>query len=195
MGKTFTAEVLSERLERPLYTVGAGDLSKDPAALDMQLSLIFELADHWKALLLLDEADVFLRRRDDNDMHNSLVAVFLRKLEYYQGIMFLTSNRVKDFDDAVRSRIHLALKYPPLGFDTRKGIWDTFLKIAITVEGKREYSNEELRDLAKHEFNGRQVGTCFAGSCLFGVPMLMNSYFRSRISSGQRMRWRPRKKL
>jgi SpoVK/Ycf46/Vps4 family AAA+-type ATPase len=141
--------------------ISAGDLSSDAAKLEKQLSLHFELADHWKALLLLDEADVFLRKRDTDHTHNSLVSVFLRKLEYYQGIMLLTTNRVRDFDDAIRSRIHLALRYGPLGVDTRKGIWNTFLQNAITAGGKADYSDENLDDLAKHDLNGRQVGTCF----------------------------------
>jgi hypothetical protein len=38
-----------------------GDLSSDPKQLEQQLSHIFELGAHWKALLLLDEADVYLR--------------------------------------------------------------------------------------------------------------------------------------
>jgi hypothetical protein len=55
----------------------AGDLSHDPKVLEGRLSLIFELANHWKALLLLDEADVFLRKRDMDHAHNSLVSVLV----------------------------------------------------------------------------------------------------------------------
>jgi hypothetical protein len=103
--------------------------------------------------------------------------------------MLLTTNRVRDFDDAIQSRIHLALRYSPLGVDTRKGIWNTFLQNAITAEGKADYSDDNLNDLAKHNLNGRQVGTCFVevmssyadrfllldqecrpGSACFGVP-------------------------
>jgi hypothetical protein len=141
--------------------ISAGDLSSDAAKLEKQLSLHFELADHWNALLLLDEADVFLRKRDTDHTHNSLVSVFLRKLEYYQGIMLLTTNRVRDFDDAIQSRIHLALRYSPLGVDTRKGIWNIFLQNAITASGKADCSDENLDDLAKHDLNGRQVCACF----------------------------------
>jgi len=99
VGKTLTAEAPPEHLQRPLYTVGiplrdaaicadilqisARDLSSDAAKLEKQLSLYFELAEHWHALLLLDEADVFLRKRDTDHIHNLLVSVFLRKLEYY----------------------------------------------------------------------------------------------------------------
>ena len=141
--------------------ISAGDLSSDAAKLEKQLSLHFELAHHWNALLLLDEADVFLRKRDMDHTHNSLVSVFLRKLEYYQGIMLLTTNQVRDFDDAIQSRIHLALRYGPLGVDTRRGIWDTFLQSAITAKGRAEYTNEDLDNLARHDLNGRQVGTHF----------------------------------
>ncbi|KAH7374066.1 hypothetical protein BKA64DRAFT_586823 [Cadophora sp. MPI-SDFR-AT-0126] len=157
VGKTLTAEALSEHLQRPLYTISAGDLSSDAAKLEKQLSLHFELAGHWHALLLLDEADVFLRKRDTDHIHNSLVSVFLRKLEYYQGIMLLTTNRVRDFDEAIQSRIHLALRYDPLGVDTRKGIWNTFLQKATTVGENADFMDENLDDLAKHDLNGRQI--------------------------------------
>ena len=141
--------------------ISAGDLSSDAAKLEKQLSLHFELANHWNALLLLDEADVFLRKRDTDHTHNSLVSVFLRKLEYYQGIMLLITNRVRDFDNAIQSRIHLTLRYSPLGVDTRKGIWNIFLQNIITAGGKAECSDENLDNLAKHDLNSRQVCAYF----------------------------------
>lgn len=113
------------------------------------LSRIFELADHWKAVLLLDEADVYLRERSHDRLHNSLVSVFLRKLEYYQGIMFLTTNRVKDFNEIIQSKIHLILKYEPLGVDTRKAIWKSLLKMAKTIKGDAIYSPGPLHKLGR----------------------------------------------
>jgi hypothetical protein len=106
--------------------------------------------------------------------------------------MFLTINRVRDFDDAIQSRIHLAFRYNPLGVDTKKGIWDTFLKNAITVGGEVDYSDENLDDLARHDLNSRQVGVCFVEAI---VHTLIGSCFRLGMSSGQRMLWRPRKGL
>ncbi|ELR03570.1 hypothetical protein GMDG_06228 [Pseudogymnoascus destructans 20631-21] len=157
VGKTMTAEGLSEHLERPLYTVSAGNLSKDAKLLEAQLCEMFEVAEKWKALLLLDEADDFLCRRSHDSNHNSLVSVFLRKLEYYKGIMLLTTNRVRDFDEAVQSRIHVGIKYSPLGVDTRKAIWGSFLEKAKTETGDAVYSDKQLNDLAKHSLNGRQI--------------------------------------
>jgi hypothetical protein len=118
---------------------------------------IFKLANCWNALLLLDKADVYLRTRSTNNFHNSLVSVFLRKLEYYQGIMFLTTNRVTDFDKAMLSRIHLTLKYGALGIDTRRGIWKSFLETATTIKGKAIYTRNELDELVRKELNGREV--------------------------------------
>jgi hypothetical protein len=96
-----------------------------------------------------------MRKRDLEHTHNSLVLVFLRKLEYYQGIMLLTTNRVRDFDNAIQSRIPLALGYDPLGVDTRRRLWDSFLKNVIAAVGDAVYSTEELGGLAKNNLNGR----------------------------------------
>jgi hypothetical protein len=109
-------------------------------------------------LLLLDEADVYLRQRSFEHNRNSLVSVFLRKLEYYPGIMFLTTNRLRDFDEAIKSRIHLKLKYDDLGLDTRKDLWMSFLKKATTDAGGAKYSPEGLLALAEKPMNGREVG-------------------------------------
>lgn len=65
-----------------------------------------DLSATWRAVLLIDEADVFLERRSPHDINgNAIVGVFLRVLEYCTGILFLTSNRVTTIDEAFRSRI------------------------------------------------------------------------------------------
>jgi len=51
---------------------------------------------------------------------NSLVSVFLRILEYYDGILILTSNRVEMFDEAFKSRIQVALHYESKPICTEK---------------------------------------------------------------------------
>lgn len=50
-------------------------------------------------------------------------AVFLRKLEYFQGVLFLTTNRKEDFDDAFKSRIHVTITYPTLSPEAQSAIW------------------------------------------------------------------------
>jgi hypothetical protein len=78
----------------PTVQISAGELSTDAAKLEVQLSRIFKIVNHWNAILL-DESDVFLQQRTSSDLvRNGLVSVFLSKLEYCKGIMFLTRNRV-----------------------------------------------------------------------------------------------------
>ncbi len=108
-GKTLTAEGIAELLKCPLYMVSAGELGTDPRVLERSLTDILDIAHAWGAVLLLDEADVFLEKRSIHDIHrNALVSIFLRLLEYFQGILFLTTNRVETFDDAFQSRKNIS---------------------------------------------------------------------------------------
>jgi SpoVK/Ycf46/Vps4 family AAA+-type ATPase len=159
-GKTLTAEAVAEITKRPLYSVSAGDLGTDPQTVDKKLSEILEQAHKWNAVLLLDEADVFLQQRDQKDViRNALVSIFLRQLEYFQGILILTTNRIAHCDAAFQSRIHISIQYPNLDESARRQLWKTFLdKVRKVQDGVVvDISEEEVSQLAKLEANGRQV--------------------------------------
>jgi len=67
---------------------------------------------------------VFLEERTPRDLiRNGVVSVFLRTMEYCQGIMLLTTNRVTEFDPAALSRIHLKVKYDDLTSKARREVW------------------------------------------------------------------------
>lgn len=129
----------------------------DPVKVEFALTSIFKVASRWRAILLLDEADVFLAQRSDNPLLNALVSVFLRELEQYDGILFLTTNRMQAFDEAMISRIHLPLNYKPLGRDARKAVWESFLKQATTKKGNPKVDKGVIDDLAEKNLNGREV--------------------------------------
>jgi hypothetical protein len=106
----------------------------------------------------LDEADVYVKQRSSSDLvRNGLVSVFLRKLEYCEGIMFLTTNRVSQFDVAILSRIHLMFKYDDLSKAAGRQIWERFIERARTSEGPAEVEPDELDCLVNNKLNGRQV--------------------------------------
>lgn len=106
-------------------------------------------------MLLIDEADIFLESRSLHDMARiALVSVFLRVLEYYQGILFMTTNRVNTFDEALKSRIHVPLKYSDLPASSRKQIWANFLS---EIEGGTAVDEEDLEKLSQVELNSRQI--------------------------------------
>ncbi|KAK5130925.1 hypothetical protein LTR08_001528 [Meristemomyces frigidus] len=159
-GKTLTAESISELLKCPLYMVSAGELGTEAARLEIELQKILDIAHSWGAVLLLDEADVFLEQREPQDVHrNALVSIFLRQLEYFQGILFLTTNRVQHFDEAFHSRIHLPLKYKALKHDARKAVWKTFLELVRKSDADSivVLSEKDLVTLSMNKLNGRQI--------------------------------------
>ena len=155
VGKTLTAESVAEEMRQPLYLMSASELGETATEVEESLEQVLELASNWNAILLLDECDMFLEARSTADIRrNRLVSVFLRQLEYYRGVMFLTSNRVSDFDTAFESRIHLTIHYPPLDAPSRLHVWKTFVQMG---GAESRLSEEELESLAKIECNGRQI--------------------------------------
>ncbi len=157
VGKTLTAEAIAEKLQQPLYMVGVGELGTDVEALEKHLRDILDIATSWGAVLLLDEADIFMEERDDiNIERNAMVGVFLRMLEYYQGTLFLTTNRAKSIDDAFYSRISLAIKYEDLTEDNRNIIWSNILGL-YTKEANVDLSHVDIFQLANFDINGRQI--------------------------------------
>lgn len=124
VGKTLTAEVYSEIIKRPLYRVHSGQLGLNVAEMEMALKETLTRAQRWGAIMLIDEADVYIKRRDDNIAANAVVGVFLRVLEYFNGLLFLTTNRVDDIDEAIVSRCIAMIKYHPPGSEDRRNIWE-----------------------------------------------------------------------
>ena len=112
-GKTLTAEVYSEVIQRPLYAVQCSQLGTDEEELEKELSAVLDRAARWKAPLLIDEADVYIYERGESIRQNAIVGVFLRLLEYFRGIMFMTTNRESVVDDAILSRVTAHVRYTP----------------------------------------------------------------------------------
>ncbi|OAA54645.1 ATPase, AAA-type, core [Cordyceps fumosorosea ARSEF 2679] len=127
-GKTLMAEAVADRTHRPLVYLQAEDLGTHAGELGTRLKRCLTMAAEWNAVVLLDEADVFMAERDPNNIHrNELVSIFLRELEYFRGILFLTTNLYRTIDPAFRSRVSLHLLFATLPRDARRQVWRNFL--------------------------------------------------------------------
>ncbi|PYI06177.1 P-loop containing nucleoside triphosphate hydrolase protein [Aspergillus sclerotiicarbonarius CBS 121057] len=160
-GKTFTAESVAEFAEKPLYRVTCGDTGTLPEDVEQYLDSALHLGKIWDCVVLLDEADVFLEQRSLSDLQrNALVSVFLRLLEYYDGILILTTNRVGTFDEAFKSRIQLSLNYPPLTLPQRRKIWLNLInRLKRLNQPNIDFEDVEcyIPELAEKDMNGRQI--------------------------------------
>ncbi|XDG07550.1 hypothetical protein ABKA04_007165 [Annulohypoxylon sp. FPYF3050] len=165
VGKTLTAESVASLAGKPLFSVGVSDIGLEGSKVETNLQKVFDLAGLWKAVLLFDEADVFLEARDTHRadiQRNTIVSVLLRSLEYYDGILILTTNRLKSFDLAVQSRIHIAIEYNDLNQDQKQQI---FMEFLIQLKDKELIDPnkwESIQTWVEEEgrsksFNGRQI--------------------------------------
>ncbi|RDA82879.1 hypothetical protein CP532_0395 [Ophiocordyceps camponoti-leonardi (nom. inval.)] len=175
VGKTTTAEGIAEVFKKPLFQITCGDLGITASDVEEELERNFSLASKWGCIMLLDEADVFLAQRERKDfVRNGLVSVFLRVLEYYTGVLFLTTNRVGDFDEAFSSRIHMSLFYPELDWEKTKRVFELNLELIedrCAVKGRKLiFDKSSILNFAENHFkehdrfgrwNGRQIRNAF----------------------------------
>jgi len=176
VGKTSTAQMIARAARKPLFSIGVADVGTNARQVESKLETIFDLATTWKAILLIDEADVFLQSRSGSQVGPSaegsaLVSVFLRVLEYYRGIMFLTTNQIAQFDVAVQSRVHIALKYDKLNEDQTYQIFKNFINQYYEQHSIEKNDLDIIlkfgeEDLHSKGFDGRQIRNIVA--CAMG---------------------------
>ena len=153
VGKTLTCEAVAELLHKPLYSVTVGELGTNVDTLERKLNNILEIANSWDAVILIDEADIFMEARNKNDVErNGMVSIFLRLLERHQGVMFLTTNRNEDLDPAFKSRISIIIEYQVLSQDARQQVWNNLLTAAAI-----KMTPEDIDKLSQYQINGRQI--------------------------------------
>jgi SpoVK/Ycf46/Vps4 family AAA+-type ATPase len=167
-GKTLTAEAAAEKAQKPLMVASGAELGMSDGfsqpGYAHSLHDILDLCKTWDAILLIDEAEVYLEARSLGDIRrNATVSNFLRQLEYHQQVIFLTTNHISRLDAAFKSRIAVAIRYPDLNADAQEEIWSRFLTLADIPIVEDENWNEQhcsitrndLAKLATRQMNGR----------------------------------------
>lgn len=156
IGKTLTVESVAEQMRMPLYSFSAAELGLETFSMESILGDIFEISRHWKAILLLEDAEVLLQyRRFDKPEKRKLASIFQRMLEFHNGIVFLTSRPVSPLDKAFESRIHLPLHYPALDRAARMRIWRNLIGSQLSsLDGLDKFDFEAL---AERKMNGREI--------------------------------------
>ncbi|KAK7921610.1 Vacuolar protein sorting-associated protein 4B [Apiospora marii] len=154
-GKTLTVESVvlsntqvSDKVKKPLYHLQAGKLGSKPSTVSSSLQKAYRMCEEWDGVLLLDEADALIRDRD-RDTHASedlccAFPVLLATLEYYSGIIFMTTNLLEGVDPAIISRLDIHLEYPCLDFATRLQLWRNLLPMPTQQPPLFEDINDDM---------------------------------------------------
>ena len=157
-GKTMAAIAIATDVERDLYQVDlAAVTGKHAGETERNLRAIFDLADRSGAILLFDEADaLFGKRSEVKDAHdrfaNIEVAYLLRRLEAFDGLAILTTNRRLGLSDDVLGRIDLLIDFPRPDEEARAMIWRRTLDSLRVPRG-----DVDLRSLAAHDLTGGEI--------------------------------------
>lgn len=159
LGKTLLAEVISEQVKKPLYKIQASQLGLDPETLERELKVLLHRAERWDAVLMIDEANAYIHDRGVDVKQNAIVGVFLRLLEYYRGILFLTTNQTGpdgnniDIDDAILSRCSAVVTFELPTVENARRLWKLqgkLLKIPVDNELAKEAAD-------RFNFSGRTI--------------------------------------
>jgi len=168
VGKTYTVETTAIHTQRPLVALTIGDLGSNESSIEEELTRWFDLATRWRAVLLIDEADIFLEKRRTSDLaRNGVVTAFLRRMEYFGGLLFLTTNRIDTMDEAFMSRVHVVIGFEKLSDNTRVAIWKNFFaKLRKEMKEIRVADEAEQYVLGDPEiigmdWNGREIRNAF----------------------------------
>jgi len=158
VGKTLTGEVYSEYMQRPLYSIQSAQLGLKIEDIENNLREVLHRAEKWGAFLLIDEADCYVHERGQDMEQNAIVGTFLRLLEYFNSMLFLTTNRGDIIDSAILSRVvaHIRYHYPLQ--EEQKQIWELLAQnyeihlgpdLLDYVPRDYELSGRDIRNLLK----------------------------------------------
>ncbi len=122
-GKTALAEHIAQQLQRPLLIRQASDIvSKFVGETEQNMARMFEEAQTEHAVLLLDEADSFLRSRRmaERNYEVSEVNEMLQGMERFSGVFICTTNLFEDLDEAALRRFTFKIRFKPLTSEQRE---------------------------------------------------------------------------
>jgi AAA+ superfamily predicted ATPase len=128
-GKTMAAQVLARSLDLEIYRIDlAGLMSKYIGETEKNLRTIFDACEHANVLLFFDEADaLFGQRTEVKDAHDRFANIeidyLLQRMEQFDGIAILATNRRGDIDSAFLRRVRFIVDFLPPGVDERRALW------------------------------------------------------------------------
>jgi len=143
-GKTMAAQVLARELGLELLRVDlAGVVNKYIGETEKHLRAVFAACERAPVMLFFDEADaLFGRRMQVSDAHdrfaNIEVDYLLQRMEAFDGIAVLATNRKGDIDTAFMRRLRFVVDFAPPTVPERERLW------RLALEGSRDADGRPL---------------------------------------------------
>ncbi len=136
-GKTALAEHIAQQLQRPLMVRQGSDIvSKYVGETEQNMARMFDEAQTEQAVLLLDEADSYLRSRRMAERNYEVAEVneMLQGMERFTGVFICTTNLFDELDEAALRRFTFKIRFKPLTAEQRERM---FVVEALGGEAQR----------------------------------------------------------
>jgi hypothetical protein len=183
-GKTLTAGILGNELHKDVYRIDISMVvSKYIGETEKNLELLFARAEDKGWVLFFDEADaLFGKRTDVRDAHdkyaNQEVSYLLQRIEDYDGLIILATNKKNNIDDAFIRRFNAVLRFPFPDARDREEIWKKSLPADVRFVREVKGCGPEALDFGK-------VLTFFRQYELSGAN-IMNVVHHASLKAAQR---------
>jgi len=154
-GKTMAAQVLARSLGVDLYRVDlAGVVNKYIGETEKHLRAVFAACERSPVMLFFDEADaLFGRRMQVNDAHdrfaNIEVDYLLQRMEEFDGVAVLATNRKGDLDTSFMRRLRFTIDFAPPTVDERERLWRWALEDSADADGQALVGDVDWSALAR----------------------------------------------
>ena len=197
-GKTLTAGILGNELEKEVYKIDISMVvSKFIGETEKNLELLFARAEDKGWILFFDEADaLFGKRTDVRDAHdkyaNQEVSYLLQRIEDYDGLIILATNKKNNIDDAFIRRFNAVLKFSFPDASERADIWNksfpeniSFVKEKINQSGQvakleQIEKNHIFSLLKKYELSGGNIINVVHYACLKATERKKETFRKTR---------------
>jgi SpoVK/Ycf46/Vps4 family AAA+-type ATPase len=192
-GKTALAEHIAQALQRPLMIRQTSDIaSKYVGETEQNMARMFEEAQNESAVLLLDEADSFLRSRRMAERNYEVTEVnqMLQGMERFAGVFICTTNLFEDLDEAALRRFTFKVRFHPLTPEQRLRMF-----VAEALGGQADALTAEQRqrlaaldELVPGDFAAVQRQVEVLGATLEPDEFLSQLESEHRVKPGVRQR-------
>jgi SpoVK/Ycf46/Vps4 family AAA+-type ATPase len=204
-GKTMAAQILAGGLDLDLYRIDlAGDVNKYIGETEKRLRDVFAFGERAGVVLFFDEADaLFGSRMQIKDSHDRFANIeidyLLQRIERFDGIAILATNRKSDLDTAFVRRLRFVVDFMPPGPEERLEIWRRTLP-AETPAGEPLLEDIDWRMLAGQlQLNGAEIKSSVLSAAFLargegsriGMRHVLASAQRELAKRGQVLRLRP----
>lgn len=153
-GKTMIAEAIAGVLGRDLLKLDGGDLQSNiPGQMERNIKANFEKARELEAVILLDECDSLLYNRDSvGSVIAAEINVLLTEIENFDGVIIMTTNRIRKLDPALARRIIAKIEVPTPNLEARKQIWRNLIPKTMPIDKKLD-----IDYIAEPELTGGEI--------------------------------------